>query len=411
MFGDLMCSNDFSEDGCSLLWKDVFLAQQHRENAVGISAHDTSVERTVFNEEEEGSLRYSMESRDFIDDVFTFDHFENCTEDYRFSQANQNSEDTFLPTFGVNIDSDEKFCDSVEGQSMLALPSLGSSSPDAESFPDEINIADCDVFEDFNTELNCDSNSAPLSSVNFEGKEGADLPSEFVCIAKDVFSYSNESQNDVNGKNAPIKHNYFVKVVKNCSNELTMEGSNPFDNGSYGSHTVIEAAIEADLRDMRKTGDEESDTGLNRNAIQARINRAKKKAYIARLEEEVQKLSKEKVEMKRKIDTFEEKETNLIAEVQYLKSVLSNDSMLANLISNIGNANSVELTSPSISHHKRKLDLAARTSETSKRWKPSASSEGICLHVCQDRLSLELCHHCANSSRASIATDNNRCKH
>lgn len=153
----------------------------------------------------------------------------------------------------------------------------------------------------------------------------------------------------------------------------------------------------------RSTGDE-SDSAmdnlpqhLNKSALQARLNREKKKAYIAGLEKQVGIMKKEKADLERKVNSLEEKSAALDDQVMYLKSVLANESVLAKLISNINGSKTAELSSSSVMGKKRKLDEDCNDRRT-KVHKSSGTSSGICLHVSDERLSLELCHHCAQSS-------------
>lgn len=153
----------------------------------------------------------------------------------------------------------------------------------------------------------------------------------------------------------------------------------------------------------RSTGDESDSTvdnlpqNLNKSALQARLNREKKKAYIAGLEKQMGIMKKEKVDLERKVNSLEEKSAALDDQVMYLKSVLANESVLAKLISNINGSKTAELSSSSVMGKKRKLDENCNDRGT-KVLRSSGTSSGICLHVSDERLSLELCHHCAQSS-------------
>ena len=131
-----------------------------------------------------------------------------------------------------------------------------------------------------------------------------------------------------------------------------------------------------------------------KNAIAARQNRIKKKKYVEDLEEERSRLKTENVVLKTKCHEFQTKASKLQAEVQYLKSVLANDSVLASLISNIPKVPEVKLTSSF-----RKRSRESNDSENTKKLKIQASNGGICLHVAKDVISLEFCSDC--SKRAS----------
>ncbi|CAG2222783.1 CREBZF [Mytilus edulis] len=81
-----------------------------------------------------------------------------------------------------------------------------------------------------------------------------------------------------------------------------------------------------------------------KNAKQAKMNREKKKAYIKNLEDEVDSLQSQNANLNDKMGKLEHHKNALEEEVEYLKSVLANQSTLSNLLKNIPNAN-VKLTS------------------------------------------------------------------
>jgi hypothetical protein len=140
-------------------------------------------------------------------------------------------------------------------------------------------------------------------------------------------------------------------------------------------------------------------TELNRNALNAKLNREKKKAYIASLEAQQLKLRKENGKLNAIIADLTLERNKFANEVEYLRSVLTNDSALAHLISGI-NGRNVYLSEKFETSRKRKhsvedhdyIPLAAKMSNS------SSSSAGVCLHVHQSHMSLELCEQCAQMS-------------
>ncbi|XP_077868142.1 uncharacterized protein LOC144357987 [Saccoglossus kowalevskii] len=186
---------------------------------------------------------------------------------------------------------------------------------------------------------------------------------------------------------------------------------------------------------------------LNKNAINARLNRLKKKKYVETLESSVRtltcentKLKDEKKQLSTKVDTLEN-------EITYLKGVLANQSELSSLLTNIGNTPGVkfhstlttvdentcncEINTPA---KKRKLDSETATNakcrpvtramrscgqtvkesnksssdknvcgckkSTSKVDVPSKSeAAGVCLHVSNGSVSLEFCSRCNNIAK------------
>jgi len=136
---------------------------------------------------------------------------------------------------------------------------------------------------------------------------------------------------------------------------------------------------------------------VNRNALNARINRQKKKAYMASLEAQKARLLSENKRMKSDLSSLVSERKNLVNEVTYLKSVLANDSALAKLVQSI-NGPPLKLSS--------RFNCAAMQKqkyvESDHNYGPPPPSRlsgvkagGICLHVTENQLSMELCHHCA----------------
>ena len=193
----------------------------------------------------------------------------------------------------------------------------------------------------------------------------------------------------------------------------------------------------------------ESHQSMSKNAVAARENRQKKKAYINGLEQSVDKLRTENKGLKSDNDKMSKSIESLRAEVQYLKSVLANQSTLSGLLRNIGATPGVQFKSSLFDDaddeadkdsnkkqakrfsRKRKmatedreiarkenvahnLRLVESMSQPKKRvdhdYIPendsSSDSEvdvgGVCLHVNKKNVSLEFCSTCSSSSgRAS----------
>ena len=132
-----------------------------------------------------------------------------------------------------------------------------------------------------------------------------------------------------------------------------------------------------------------------KNAIQAKMNRERKKAYISSLEDEIKDLKTENDELREGQDKLRNANRALEDEVMYLKSVLANQSSLSSLLKNIPNVKDVRLTS-SFSHRKRSADLDHDYEMPSKRTKKTA---GVCLHVDSNNVSLEFCAQCSRRSQ------------
>ncbi|XP_072019766.1 CREB/ATF bZIP transcription factor-like [Amphiura filiformis] len=124
-----------------------------------------------------------------------------------------------------------------------------------------------------------------------------------------------------------------------------------------------------------------------RNAIAARENRQKKKLYIEGLETENKSLASENARLTKDNKGMKDRVSSLEAEVDYLKSVLYNQSALSGLLKKLGPESQVRLSS---SFHTRKQTLQKQLLKPN-----SGSSGGVCLHVNGKDASLEFCAQCA----------------
>jgi len=142
---------------------------------------------------------------------------------------------------------------------------------------------------------------------------------------------------------------------------------------------------------------------VNRNAMNARINRQKKKAYMASLEAQKARLSDENKHMKSVLSSLVCERDDLADEVRYLKSVLANDSVLAKLVQSI-NGPPLKLTSTYDRAAQKRKDVESdHNYGPPGKLRASIMSDvkpgGICLHVSENQLSMELCRHCARMSQ------------
>jgi len=141
---------------------------------------------------------------------------------------------------------------------------------------------------------------------------------------------------------------------------------------------------------------------VNRNALNARINRQKKKAYMASLESQKARLLDDNKRMKSLLSSLVYERDNLVDEVKYLKSVLANDSALAQLVQSI-NGPPLKLSSQFdwAARKRRDVESDHNYGPVGPRSKVRASvsavkTGGICLHVRENQLSMELCHRCSH---------------
>jgi len=165
------------------------------------------------------------------------------------------------------------------------------------------------------------------------------------------------------------------------------------DSCIQSRHKLQDAEVAASRRGRSRAAE------VNRNALNARINRQKKKAYMASLETQKTRLLSENKRMKTALTSLLCERDDLVDEVKYLKSVLANDSALAKLVESI---------------HGPPLKLSSRFDRATVKRKgveddhdydPRAkqrtsehdmSVAGICVHVSENHLSVELCHRCAH---------------
>jgi len=173
------------------------------------------------------------------------------------------------------------------------------------------------------------------------------------------------------------------------------------------------------MSDRNRRGKSQSKSSVvtlecTKNAIQARVNRQKKKAYISGLEQEVETLQNENERLHSEFSTVKERADSLNREVDYLRAVLYNQSALAGLIKNINGVDTVDLMTSSCSSASQSLrkrsssddhdygqgekrSRSMSTGSTQNNVK-NQSTGGVCLHVSNQSLSLEFCHMCAQKS-------------
>ncbi|XP_001623517.3 uncharacterized protein LOC5502323 [Nematostella vectensis] len=191
-----------------------------------------------------------------------------------------------------------------------------------------------------------------------------------------------------------------------------------------------EPLTEEELKDIEEKN--------KKNAIAARENRAKKKKYVEDLEKTVQDLKEENQQLQTGHSKLQKTVEALNDEVSYYKNVLANQSTLSLLLNRIAttpginfgtsfgkdaggcsqgekrrevvevstnqqssSAAMVTVEDEGISHRYHTRRARKRPAETGTssniavKHRPKATSGGICLHVSQDKVSLEMCQHCS----------------
>ncbi|XP_051973947.1 CREB/ATF bZIP transcription factor-like isoform X1 [Xyrauchen texanus] len=143
-----------------------------------------------------------------------------------------------------------------------------------------------------------------------------------------------------------------------------------------------------------------SDRIINKNAMAARMNRLKKKEYVSGLEQRVGSLTSENRILKQENGNLSERVEELENETRYLRAVLANESMLAQLLSRLSGVNGMKFSNSLFQEsNKNEHDYAMPRKRVKVEDKDTAG--GICLHVDKDHVSVEFCTKCAESSSLS----------
>lgn len=140
---------------------------------------------------------------------------------------------------------------------------------------------------------------------------------------------------------------------------------------------------------------------INKNAIAARLNRLKKKEYVNSLEKKVGIMSTENNVLKQENAQLTKRVEELEDETRYLRAVLANESMLAQLLSRLSGVNGMKLSSslfqgPNPNDHDYALPRKRVKVEEKE------TSGGVCLHVDKNHVSVEFCTKCAESASTSL---------
>lgn len=140
---------------------------------------------------------------------------------------------------------------------------------------------------------------------------------------------------------------------------------------------------------------------INKNAIAARLNRLKKKEYVNGLEKKVGVLLTENNGLKQENTQLTKRVEELEDETRYLRAVLANESMLAQLLSRLSGVNGMKLSSSLFQgHNSNDHDYALPRKRVKVEEKET--SGGVCLHVDKNHVSVEFCTKCAESASTSL---------
>lgn len=188
---------------------------------------------------------------------------------------------------------------------------------------------------------------------------------------------------------------------KPTTTSTSANGIGPLVSSFFLKHMQTEQSQQAPTETSSKIKESEAERN-RKNAEAARQNRLKKKRYLEELEKEHSDVKRENVILKTRCHEFQQRCQRLQSEVEYLKNVLANESMLSSLIQSIPNVPNVKLSSSFASRKRPRAGSSENSSPTSKRSKSTQSSgAGVCLHVAKNQVSVEFCRHCSNQATQS----------
>lgn len=139
----------------------------------------------------------------------------------------------------------------------------------------------------------------------------------------------------------------------------------------------------------------------NKNAIAARLNRLKKKEYVTSLERKVGLLASENGGLKQENAQLTKRVEELEDETRYLRAVLANESMLAQLLSRLSGVNGMKLSS-SLFQGRESNEHDYALPKKRVKVEERETSGGVCLHVDKNHVSVEFCTECAKSASTSF---------
>ncbi|XP_072514694.1 uncharacterized protein crebzf [Salminus brasiliensis] len=146
---------------------------------------------------------------------------------------------------------------------------------------------------------------------------------------------------------------------------------------------------------------QELSSGINKNAMAARMNRLKKKEYLHGLEQRVGSLTSENRHLKQENSNLNKRVEELENETRYLRAVLANESMLAQLLSRLSGVNGMKF-STSLFQEPNENDHDYAMPRKRVKVEDKGAAGGVCLHVDKDHVSVEFCTKCAESASSSL---------
>ena len=225
-----------------------------------------------------------------------------------------------------------------------------------------------------------------------------DQPNPSTALSDSVKSHSDNLGSWLHSQ--PLPGKYLPRIPSEDKDQEGSVDSTPRGGGKVKSTASVSVPFSV------KSGSGMTDPLMERNrknAEAARLNRQKKKQYLQSVESELQSLREENKTLKSKCGNYESAFKRLTQEIEYLRSVIQNQSTLSTLLKNIPNTGGVRLDS-SLSR-KRSPPRDVSLSENSPKQTCDQSrkySGGVCLHVAKDNVCIEFCSHCSENAAQSF---------
>lgn len=144
----------------------------------------------------------------------------------------------------------------------------------------------------------------------------------------------------------------------------------------------------------------DAELSMSKNAVLARENRFKKKKFIDDILRKNKFLSGQNSHLKSKCEKYDRNVYSLRKEVSYLKNIIHNQSTLSKLLKSIPSLVKDQFDESS----DELIDVIDYNRNECPDVRPPNPSCGICLHVANNTVLLEMCHSC--SSKAQLAHKN-----
>lgn len=181
--------------------------------------------------------------------------------------------------------------------------------------------------------------------------------------------------------------------------DLSACGAGGQDSGTDAS--LASSPVRLLSSDVKMNRKNQSSFVGNKNAIAARLNRLKKKEYVSSLEKKVGLLSSENGGLKLENSRLTKRVEELEDETRYLRAVLANESMLAQLLSRLSGVNGMKLSS-SLFQGCESNDHDYALPKKRVKVEEKETPGGVCLHVDKNHVSVEFCTNCAKSASTSF---------